>query len=441
MDLKTLTAENLNFLNTTKEMTGVVFSHKADPKDGQQAQVYISGVFNPDDIKNPMVDLPWLKVSIGEHNGSQGKVPTLHAGQRVLVKSVDSLTWEVIGITQEHEPKKGRDGQAASQVHPSSGMTKDTPQNKTNISNEINNEYILNLDVPNLATGYLNLLRDSLFAKVENMLFKLENFHFDFSSLLRGFSAYRNSNVQNDEGFIDLSKDYFKAVDYRGGSIGKIQNYVKINGHPVLPDHWKVEITSAGCLQNTKGFRDLVQKAYPSESKDTSWTDPYTGSNKDPDLCSYQNDYSPPEGSNQGWHLMKNGDIIIPPGIREGIHQIEYTLSRINNIKNDINQIKGIIQFKVFKDFVNVNFEESINYFKDKITKLGSMNVSKLMPKISIQLNPKGTDKGTFGQIHLETGPADLSVSLEMDFTTGFTNHDKNILKKQKQKGRDYAGC
>ncbi len=442
-----------------EQREGVVFAYSK--KDGDQlAQVYIPSIYEfGKESDDKTAWLPWIKVDIGEGaSGAQGAAPTLYRGQRVLCSRVDTLTWVVTKKLSQHEPKKkrekgGKKGSGGSVGSGSSGgsipkntKVEPTKEDQKNVSDEINNEFMDLIDVPKLATASLNLLKDTIFGKVSRAITKFETFHAGIEaggvSMERLWDVGKGMaielldqvdpgcgtgegtciNLRKEKllpplgyvqpvitcgvgGIIDFTKDHMRTADCNGGSCGNIGDALKIDGWGIDLKNWNLSVQHS---------------SFKVEGED---------------------------GELVNFSFDDNGDIKIPPGVTEGIHQIEFYVYNASKTLEEwmdpINQFagglgsqftKGTMKINVVKDIMSLDFSESIDFLKNmKMPKIGPDSISALIPKIKFEMDPKGTDKATSGQIHIHTGPVQKSVSLEMDFTIGDNADDK---KKKANKGQ-----
>jgi len=77
------------------------------------------------------------------------------------------------------------------------------------------------------------------------------------------------------------------------------------------------------------------------------------------------------------------------------------------------------VAVQVVKDIASLDFSESIDYIQSlPAVRIGQKYLSDLMPEIELTQDPKVSDKYTFGQMHLISGPGKLTPSLEIDLTT-----------------------
>ena len=482
------------------EAEGIVYEVIKDKDSEEQtAKVFLLGVYDIKllDQKDELKNLPIMRISLDSNSsGSSGSHPALYKGQRVLCRRINYVDWEITGFVQNYEKKdKKSKGQPKNGGSNQSTLGKEVPtsvkpteQNDVNPSEKITNKFLVQTDLPALATANINRMIGSVFSIVNNDLQKMETIINDVKSLSRELNPEHfieemsevmfhgiistgkcmleenvmsmgmemMEGVMEDvqdlgeipfgyvepkitagiDGMIDLTKDYMRSVDVLGGNIGNIRQLIKIDGWPVDLDKWEFKILNTNI--------------------------------KNPDGSDFE---------------VKGGHLDIPSGLEAGVYHIEYILYNkskpLEFWQDPVNMLfggigsqfqPGVISFGVVPDMLKVDFNNSISFLdsmKATITEvsdivnnadsfindvedtintidsamkigedlsnvftIGAKEVSKLVPQMKFESDPKTTDKSTYSQVHILTGPGN-SVSLELDFTTGPENEKEKGTKKE----------
>ena len=406
---------------------------KPDGGAEQTARVFLNGVYDPDILdkalndKDELKKFPLFKINIGNSSGSSGVIPHLYKKDRVLCQRVSYTDWVIIKLLSNHEPPGKADTTNKSTLGKQIPTTVEpTKQDNKNPNDKVKSKFFIETDLPNLATAYINRLVGTVFSKINNDLQKIQTIVNDLASLKRildpelALLASLPSDIHEFfeevtelpfgyippvitagvNGLVDLTHDMMRHVDIKGGNIGSLRQFIKVDGWPMDLDDWEFKVLNTN-IKNTDGSK---------------------------------------------WKPI-NGEFDIPSGLQAGIYHVEYVV--YNKAKSYLYWLNpahwifggkgsqflpGVITFAVVPDMMKLDFKASISFFDGlEASIVGPLTGSDLIPQIKFELNPLTTDKSTFSQLYVVTGPGENTVKMELDFTVGPDEEDKN--KQNKPKG------
>jgi len=387
------------------------------------AKVKVHGVH--DDLSDDELKLlPWSYIALGQGNSkTAGQSPVLYEGQIVEVEAInpECTQFHIIKLMGFHKPKEEKSNQkggAASSGGQNSAttpakVTSVEPAKKDNtIDVKLENEVLSELPIQNLATGFINSLVCGIFSKINNELTALESkANAALERLMRpfqeGLQAIHDLEMAIDfiepvlsTGILDFTKDMLRMVDINMSSncsIGNIGGVIKIDG-------WSIDY------------------------KDYDFTS-VTGKSIEIDL---------------------GGEIRLQKGLDVGLHASAFIMKKkasywsvIDALPNPIKigayaamigQMQPvIITHIVVPDMSKLDFSLSIPFIDlSKPFIIGPDFESDLIPKFKLKVDAKGTDKATFGQLQVISGPSELTPSIELDFSLGpFKDKSEDIGNKK----------
>lgn len=396
-----------------------------------RARVWIKGVHDPKLLNTPE-ELPWVLIELGAGTSKTGgTVDTLYKGQEVSLEvlSADWTKFKIVSKVSKHEPKpkttsKGSTGDVK---NPNSVKAGAQDGKIPTESAALKNEKLTESSLPKLATCYINNLIGTIFTKFNNNVVKCgctglgslskpldpcggvitnptnPNFNPTYPCPpVNGCSlpVISCGGVSCDgvtSGVCDLSKDMSRMCEpsCTGTDIGNIGGILKVDGY--------------SCDMNTWGFKP---------------TDSCTNSSK--------------------FKIEPDGTMRVQPNCPPGTYTAKFDMG-INTLTQEAYQdlinlnpdfeitLRSFMQkveitFKVVEDLQKLDFSKSIDFIKNMLpVNIGPIFTGfKHLPTIEFEMDKKTTDKATFGQLYVNTGPSDLTPSLELDFTVG-KNKTSNI--------------
>lgn len=417
-------------INQPKKYFGIVHNPENDLTI-PTAQVYVPELHGKmsEAEKN---ELDYYVVSLGGMGtGGDTTGHTLQAGQKVEIQQDqnDYTSYKIISKLPFHEPKStGIGGPASGGSASSSSSLGVNPNTVTrlemdgkNAMDDYKNHSLLEEPLNRLATTALNILQNTIFSKFNQARTKIKVLGTALSTISAipfPDVATAIDNIGNpapdpdnpcshptgycdptiscgngtplnpaiDAGHIDLTNDPSRYCDCSGGNIGQCNTMVFVDGWKAKTKEWDFNVLT----------------------------------------------------SPQGITINDNAEIIVPPGLDSGSYTLNCRMvnKELSTYFDDDNTSPGDqatiyeyfegkhqqlfdITCKVVKDMTKVDFSSGQCYIDSiEMPRVGPKYISTLMPEIKFEMDPKITDKATFGQLHVISGPGDLTPSIEIDFTT-----------------------
>jgi hypothetical protein len=371
------------------------------------AKVIVHGV-NEDVPPDAYKDLPWCYVNLGSGTSkSSGTVHDLWVGQVVEVESDNEActNFTITKLLSFHKPKKEKSNEKGSPTPKSNENSANTPGDAISVEPDkkdntvdvkLENEFLSELPIQNLATGFINNLVCGIFSKVNNELMALESkANAALERLLKPFTgAIADLKMAIDfiepvlsTGILDFSLDMLRTVEIQMSgncSIGNVGGVLKIDGWSIDYEDWDFTSVAGKSIEIDAGGEMRVQKG----------TD--VGLHISAFIMKKKNDF---------WSHID----ALPTPLKIGAYAA---------MSGQMQPV--IITHIVVPDISKLNFALSVPFIKlDEPFIIGPDFESDLIPKFKFKLEPKGTDKSTFGQLQVISGPSELTPSLEFDFSLG----------------------
>ncbi len=188
-------------------------------------------------------------------------------------------------------------------------------------------------------------------------------------------------------GNCDLSKDCSRMVDNHGGNIGSICSMVKQDGWDAKTKDWNyTSLDGVGINIDEKG--DIIVDSEMCVGNHTT-------------RCVVSNKQMVDT-------FTENGQLIDPADIATLMDEFSDQVQEFDIVVN------------VVKDLASLDFSATENFLDSmEIPRIGQEYLTNTyMPNIEFTMDPKITDKAKFGQLHLLSGPGNLTPSIELDFST-----------------------
>jgi len=459
----------------------IVEAIKPIDKEEPTARVFLIGVYDIKTLDDPEMikKMPIMPINLGQgHSKTEGTTHTLRKDQRVLCRRLNYTDWEIFKLIPNNEGKS-KNQKGGPKGGGSTGANKSTlgnevpttvepieDQNEKNPEDKIKSKFLVEIDLPALATANIKKMLNTVFSIINTGLIKIATIKNEFATIqglletgleeitddIHNFFIPLNvvepENVikigeqiikTNVSGAVDIANDFLRSVDIEGGVIGNIGDFIKFNGWPISLEDWEFNLNSTNAI-NLNGA---------------------------------------------GINVSLNGNINVPAGLEPGSYNLDFTISNkffdmakdikdnVDDIKDNVDDIKDMLGTlggsyssgcddsggcgsghscsggckssghhcpggaQPGSQYINCNITFQVicdaecsntDYSTDKLLeeqkakepdKIGGLSGSVLVPQIEFEMNPRGTDIGTYSQIHLLTGPSNKTVSLELDFTTG----------------------
>ncbi|MCD6436180.1 MAG: hypothetical protein J7L15_07310 [Clostridiales bacterium] len=401
--------------------------HNAQNKNSLPcAQVHVPAINGKMDLTERN-NLPWFVIALGGGTGAGGDASghTLFPGQNVEVTQnhFDMTAYTITRKLSTVEPKAKKTGGPSKGGAASGGSSKNpntvTPlsEDGKNAKDDYKNASLLEEPMNRLSTCDPAKLLGTIFSKYNTELMKcvcggdLDPAAVTSTcSLAVSLCPYATNvptpaatcaaslddgSYEPPEGFCsanltigvggccDLSEDCSRMVDNHGGNIGSITAMVKQDGWSAKTKDWNyASVDSVGINIDEKG--DIIIDAEMCIGKHTT-------------------------------QCMVSNKAIAETLVGETQEVVDTILNEFSD------QVQLFdITVNVVKDLAKLDFSKSINFLDQMdLPRIGQEYLDKtFMPKIEFTMDPKITDKATFGQLHVVAGPGNLTPSIEMDFST-----------------------